>query len=73
MRSVPVFVFEEGYIRPNYVTFESGGANGFDAAPLAGPAANPARAPLPEPRPVKAPFAAGAHAMTLLPGRTAAS
>lgn len=31
--SIPVFVFEEGYIRPNYVTFEPGGVNGNSLLP----------------------------------------
>lgn len=29
---VEVYVFEEGYIRPNYVTLEKGGVNGFTTA-----------------------------------------
>lgn len=31
--SIPVFVFEEGYVRPNYVTFEPGGVNGNSHLP----------------------------------------
>ncbi|HET9644164.1 MAG TPA: capsular biosynthesis protein [Burkholderiaceae bacterium] len=31
--SIPVFVFEEGYIRPNYVTLELGGVNGRSSLP----------------------------------------
>jgi capsular polysaccharide export protein len=27
--NVPIFVFEEGYIRPDYITLEAGGVNGF--------------------------------------------
>ncbi len=30
---VPVFVFEEGYVRPNYITFEYGGVNGHSLLP----------------------------------------
>lgn len=30
---VKVFVFEEGYVRPNYVTLEEGGVNGFSSIP----------------------------------------
>lgn len=33
LQSVPVFVFEEGYIRPNYVTFEPGGVNANSLLP----------------------------------------
>lgn len=33
MRGVAVFVFEEGYIRPNYVTFEMGGVNAYSMLP----------------------------------------
>ncbi|HQV12098.1 MAG TPA: hypothetical protein PKW52_12195 [Nitrospira sp.] len=33
MRRVPVFVFEEGYIRPNHITFEPAGVNGFSSLP----------------------------------------
>ena len=33
LQSIPVFVFEEGYIRPNYVTFEPGGVNGNSLLP----------------------------------------
>jgi capsular polysaccharide export protein len=33
LRKVPVFVFEEGYIRPDYVTLERGGVNGYSALP----------------------------------------
>lgn len=33
LQSVPVFVFEEGYIRPNYVTFEPGGVNANSPLP----------------------------------------
>lgn len=33
MKSVPVFVFEEGYIRPNFVTFEPGGVNAHSVVP----------------------------------------
>ncbi|MBX3684613.1 MAG: capsular biosynthesis protein [Rhodocyclaceae bacterium] len=65
MRSVPVFVFEEGYIRPNYVTFESGGVNGFSMLPRSLALLRTLPAPLPEPRPVKAPFSRLArYAMT---------
>lgn len=32
-RGVAVFVFEEGYIRPNYVTFEMGGVNAYSMLP----------------------------------------
>lgn len=32
LRGVEVFVFEEGYVRPSYVTFERGGVNAFSAA-----------------------------------------
>lgn len=32
-RSLPYWVFEEGYIRPNYVTFERHGVNGFSDLP----------------------------------------
>jgi capsule polysaccharide modification protein KpsS len=31
--SVPVFVFEEGYLRPNHITFERGGVNGYSSLP----------------------------------------
>lgn len=31
--SIPVFVFEEGYVRPNFVTFEPGGVNGNSMLP----------------------------------------
>lgn len=34
-KSIPVFVFEEGYIRPSYVTFEPGGVNGHSLLPRA--------------------------------------
>jgi capsular polysaccharide export protein len=27
LKKVPVFIFEEGYFRPNYITFEKGGVN----------------------------------------------
>ncbi|MCW7538919.1 capsular biosynthesis protein [Aquabacterium sp. A7-Y] len=30
---LPVFVFEEGYLRPDYVTLEAGGVNGYSAVP----------------------------------------
>lgn len=30
---LPVFVFEEGYLRPDYVTLERGGVNGHSAVP----------------------------------------
>lgn len=30
---IPVFVFEEGYIRPDWVTFECGGVNGHSSLP----------------------------------------
>jgi capsule polysaccharide modification protein KpsS len=30
---VPVFVFEEGYLRPNYITFERGGVNRSSSIP----------------------------------------
>ena len=30
---VPVHVFEEGYLRPNWITLERGGANGFSTLP----------------------------------------
>lgn len=30
---IPVYVFEEGYIRPDWVTFESGGVNGHSSLP----------------------------------------
>lgn len=30
---VPVFVFEEGYLRPDYVTLERGGVNGYSGVP----------------------------------------
>lgn len=33
LREVAVFVFEEGYVRPNYVTFEFGGVNAFSMLP----------------------------------------
>lgn len=33
LRRLAVFVFEEGYIRPNYVTFEYGGVNGHSPLP----------------------------------------
>jgi len=33
LKAIPVFVFEEGYIRPNYVTFEPGGVNGNSLLP----------------------------------------
>ena len=32
-RGVPVHVFEEGYLRPNWITLEQGGANGFSSLP----------------------------------------
>jgi capsular polysaccharide export protein len=32
-RGIPYWVFEEGYIRPNYVTFEPHGVNGYSALP----------------------------------------
>jgi capsule polysaccharide modification protein KpsS len=31
--AVPVFVFEEGYLRPNHVTFERDGVNGYSSLP----------------------------------------
>ena len=31
--NVPVFVFEEGYIRPDYITLEMGGVNGLSQLP----------------------------------------
>lgn len=30
---IPIFVFEEGYIRPDWITFESGGVNGHSSLP----------------------------------------
>jgi capsular polysaccharide export protein len=30
---IPVFVFEEGYIRPDYITFEKHGVNGYSGIP----------------------------------------
>ncbi|WP_332675315.1 capsule biosynthesis protein [Aromatoleum sp.] len=33
MKAVPVFVFEEGYIRPNFVTFEPNGVNANSMLP----------------------------------------
>jgi capsular polysaccharide export protein len=57
---VQLFVFEEGYVRPDYVTLEMGGVNGrsalprerafYDALPPAGPESTP------RPRPVGASF-----------------
>lgn len=32
-RDIPVHVFEEGYIRPDWVTFEAGGVNGHSSLP----------------------------------------
>jgi len=32
-RGIPVHVFEEGYIRPDWVTFEQGGVNGHSSLP----------------------------------------
>ncbi len=32
-RDIPVHVFEEGYIRPDWVTFETGGVNGHSSLP----------------------------------------
>lgn len=31
MTGVRIFVFEEGYVRPNYITLEEGGVNGFSS------------------------------------------
>ncbi len=45
---VPVMVFEEGYLRPDYVTLEEGGVNGFSSLPR-DPAFYLARPELPEP------------------------
>lgn len=45
---VDVFVFEEGYLRPNYVTFERGGVNGHSTMPR-DPTAFLQEAPEPEP------------------------
>jgi len=33
LRGIPVHVFEEGYLRPNWVTLEQGGVNGHSALP----------------------------------------
>jgi len=50
---VPVYVFEEGYLRPDYVTLERGGVNGHSTIPR-DPAAFPEVGPTSEPahRPV---------------------
>ncbi len=34
-RNIPYYVFEEGYIRPNYITMEQGGVNGYSALKVA--------------------------------------
>lgn len=53
LRGVGVFVFEEGYIRPNYVTFEFSGVNAYSMLPRFPyvlsmyPAQRPAVAPKP--------------------------
>lgn len=31
--NIEIFVFEEGYVRPNFVTFEKNGVNGFSSLP----------------------------------------
>jgi capsule polysaccharide modification protein KpsS len=33
LQSIPAFVFEEGYLRPNFVTFEPGGVNANSSLP----------------------------------------
>lgn len=45
---VPVHVFEEGYLRPDFVTFERGGVNGHSTIPR-DPSAFPELDPTPEP------------------------
>jgi len=32
-RDIPFFVFEEGYLRPNWITLEQGGTNGYSTLP----------------------------------------
>lgn len=56
LRQVPIFVFEEGYIRPNYVTFEPAGVNGFSILPRSLALLRALPGPAPEPRAIKAPF-----------------
>jgi capsule polysaccharide modification protein KpsS len=54
---VPVFVFEEGYLRPDFVTLEQGGVNGHSRIPRDPRAYDHVRiAPEPAHRPVKHAF-----------------
>ena len=53
---VPVFCFEEGYIRPGFVTFEEGGNNASSNLPEKFTAGHAAGGPLPQPYPVKNAF-----------------
>jgi capsule polysaccharide modification protein KpsS len=54
---VDVYVFEEGYLRPDFVTFEKGGVNGFSSVPKdAGFYRRIRTRKLAEPRPVRHAF-----------------
>ncbi len=62
-RGIPVWVFEEGYLRPDYVTMERGGVNGNSSLPKDPDFYRRAAADLPElspPAPVGATFAVSA-------------
>ncbi|MFR4118954.1 MAG: hypothetical protein ACLT2T_08975 [Bilophila wadsworthia] len=37
LRNIQVWAFEEGYLRPHYITMEEGGVNGNSMLPFAGP------------------------------------
>jgi capsular polysaccharide export protein len=63
---VPFFVFEEGYVRPNYITLECGGVNAYTSVPRS--AAFYRALPeveIPTPQPVNPRFARGAWASML--------
>lgn len=57
--SLPVFVFEEGYLRPDYITLEEGGVNGLSSVPKSAEALRfmPDEPPASRPQPVAASFA----------------
>lgn len=55
--SIPVYVFEEGYLRPDYITVEAGGVNKASPMPRDAAAYQLERGDVPVARPVKRAFA----------------
>jgi len=56
LRRVPVFVFEEGYIRPNHITFEPAGVNGFSSLPRSIALLRMLPVPKPDSKQIPSPF-----------------